>query len=107
MDQILNNNWKKILNWFRSSNTLYESRSGDDFVRVGIYSQSCEFYFRYYLPDDNDDPEFYPGFWGEFDICGSINFVQKIFNQLSDLTTSNNKLKVKNSLVYFNDNWAG
>ena len=35
-------NWKEILNWFRSSSTLYESRSGDDFVRVGIYSQSCE-----------------------------------------------------------------
>ncbi|GAB6098095.1 hypothetical protein JCM14469_43510 [Desulfatiferula olefinivorans] len=74
--------WEMMDEILNSEESLYESRSGDTFVRKAIFPQNMEFLFRYYVMDENEDSE-YPGIWGDFDICGPSALLAEIKSELS------------------------
>ena len=70
-------NWGMIDDTLNSENSLYQSRSGDTFVRKAIFPENMDFLFRYYILEENEDSE-YPGIWGDFDICASSTLLNEI-----------------------------
>jgi len=98
--------WETILRGVESEDSLYVSGCGDDHVRKGFYTESCDFYFRYYLPDVDDDPEFYPGKWGNFDITGSEELIGSVLKLLKDKNVARKVMKRKPK-EYYDENWAG
>jgi hypothetical protein len=92
--------WSEVETWFASNDSLYEARSGDTFVRVGIYPESVDWYFRFYVMDKDED-ELYPGIWGDFD----LSVREQLFDKIKWPITT--KLKRSNSVEFFKQNYAG
>ena len=96
--------WKMMDEILSSEESLYESRSGDTFVRKAIFPENLGFLFRYYVMDEDEDSE-YPGIWGDFDICGPSALLDEIQAELN--------LKIELLLysgpakIYFDGAYAG
>jgi hypothetical protein len=96
--------WKNIGEILSSEKCLYESRSGDTFVRKAIYPDNKEFLFRYYIMDEGEDSE-YPGIWGDFDVCGPTALLSEIE---SWIVSEINQLIYKGpAKIYFDGGYAG
>jgi hypothetical protein len=85
--------WNALANLVASPETLYEQRRGEDFVRIGVYEGRGGFYLRIWVPEDNDDPEEYPGRWGSFDVSAAEPVVVRLNRALGSagLVLSNAK----------------
>jgi hypothetical protein len=75
--------WAEVSMIVASPDSLYASRVGEDFVRLGIYERTGSFYLRIWVPDEDDDPEQYPGRWGSFDLSSSHNLVNQVASSLT------------------------
>ena len=70
--------WAELMALVASPEALYVGRPSDDFVRTGVYSPTAGFYLRVWVPDENDDPEHYPGRWGSFDLSANAEVLAKL-----------------------------
>jgi len=66
--------WNNLDGILESTESLYNTRDEDYEVRITIYPQSLKFILRYYVLDDDDDPESYPGIWGSIDLTIDNNY---------------------------------
>lgn len=85
--------WETVTGLITSAEALYEQRPGDDFVCIGIYEAQGAFYLRIGVPDENDDPELYPGRWGMFDVSAAEPLIAELKSVLGrdGLVTSDAK----------------
>ena len=70
--------WAELVALVASPETLYASRPDDDFVRIGVYAPNGAFYLRVWVPDEDDDPQYYPGRWGTFDLSASKELLVEV-----------------------------
>ncbi len=87
-----------------SEEALYASRPGDTYVRRAYTDRSYKFLLRYSVMDKDEDPQQYPGIWGDFDLTGDSKLVEKVHAILASFC---GKLVVKNAKEYFDKNYAG
>jgi hypothetical protein len=66
--------WKTLEQVLASEQSLYESRTGETFVRQSYYPTDDTFLLRIYVLDEDEDSD-YPGRWGDF---GSPAFLVKL-----------------------------
>jgi hypothetical protein len=92
--------WSEVEAWVASTASLYEARNTDAYVRVGIYPESLDWYFRLYVMDKDEDAELYPGIWGNFDLSAQ----EQLFDKIKWPVTT--KLERTNSVDFFKKNHA-
>jgi len=106
-DGFINNSkvisWEEINSDLENEKTLYDSRHGDDHVRITIYSGTLEFILRYYILEEDDDAH-YPGKWGDFDITIDKNNLGKVENIIRQ---TGFQYIVSRAKDYFDKNYAG
>ena len=96
--------WKMIEEILSSEENLYNSRSGDTFVRKAILAENMDFLFRYYIMDKDEDSE-YPGIWGDCDICAPALVLTEIKAKLN--SEINLLLYEGPAKAYFDSAYAG
>jgi hypothetical protein len=94
--------WQSLAELVASPTALYEQRPGDDFVRVAFFDRDLQFLLRVWIPDENDDPDQYPGRWGTFDLSGSSMLVRTIAHALPG-----DKLLFCDAKSFFDKRYAG
>jgi hypothetical protein len=93
--------WGEVSGLITSATALYEQRPGDDFVRIGIYEPQGAFYLRIGVPDEDDDPELYPGRWGMFDVSAAEPLIAELKSVLRW-----DGLETSDTMAYFNERSA-
>ena len=96
--------WNDIEKRLESTESLYNTRDGDYHVRITIYPASFKFILRYHILDEDDD-EFYPGIWGDFDLT-----IDKVFkNEIDEVFSKLNIDYISTSYPkhYFDENYGG
>ena len=97
--------WEGLEQILRSDEILYENRSPDDYIRKSFYPTTKTFLFRFYVADKDNDPEFYPGVWGDFDLSAHPSLIAEIVTELHG--EGKDKLIVLKSKPFFDNNYAG
>jgi hypothetical protein len=94
--------WEFLGELAASPTALYDHRPGDDFVRLAFFDSRCRFLLRIWIPDENDDPDQYPGKWGTFDLSSSATVIQTITQLLPTA-----ELAVCDAKSFFSKRYAG
>ncbi|NJM54764.1 MAG: hypothetical protein HC841_01490 [Verrucomicrobiae bacterium] len=69
--------WEELEKCLETDDSLYLARTGDFAVRIGVYPETAEWYFRFYVEDEDGDEQ-YPGKWGDFDLTANEQTLAKI-----------------------------
>jgi hypothetical protein len=96
--------WAELEIVLVSDDTFYESRAGDEYMRVTWYPTSASFLLRYYPDEEDNDPD-YPGRWGDFDFSGPTDLIAAIQQQLP--VTLRAELLTEPTRRYFDQRYGG
>ena len=94
--------WQSLAELVASPTALYEQRPADDLVRLAFFDPHRRFLLRVWIPDEDDDPEQYPGRWGTFDLSGSSILVRAIAQELPE-----DRLLFCDAKSFFDKRYAG
>jgi hypothetical protein len=97
--------WDQLEGVLVNVKTLYDSRQGDTYVRRAYYPSSKEFLLRYYVLEKDEDPNEYPGIWGDFDVISDSDTLEGIVSGLRKDVCD--KIERKGAKEYFDQCYAG
>ena len=94
--------WEKMEAFASSPSALYAGREPDEYVRRAYYDKAGSFLLRVWTPDEDDDPDMYPGRWGHFDISAPMPCPSIVKEKLVGLS-----LSISLARGYFDKCYAG
>jgi len=69
--------WSDVKTLIATDESLYQARSGEILVSIGVYSESVGFYLRSYIMEEDED-EMYPGRWGDLELSTNAYVIAKV-----------------------------
>lgn len=70
--------WNDLSALVEAVDTLYAGRCSDDFVQRAYYDEDRNFILRIWVPEEDDDPEQFPGMSGSFDVSGAPSLLDRL-----------------------------
>jgi len=75
---------EELLEALIDSGRLYQLRSGQALVSLGLYPSGLDFYLRTYVMNEDED-EHYPGICGDFDLSGPELTIARVRERLASM----------------------